>query len=487
MKLAIDFGTTWSQPATMYQGQPVLLLKPGEYGIPSDVYYDHTSGILVGQNALDAGIGIASRNLVRDVKMELCSGKTFTLDRRVFTGEELVKQIYKAVILRAVQMAERLCLDPVIESIVLTVPAKFGIQERCLLARACRECMDEYALPVKAIIREPVAAAMYYFHTSLPDHGSVLVYDLGGGTCDIALVKEDSSREHFSVVDSDMVRIGGRDWDKVLQKYISERICEKSGISCENPACQEKIRRAAESVKFALSDPSREKAMARVEINGRIHVIPVLRSAFDELTMPLLNQTLDCLEDVYCRNSVSKGIHRIICVGGGSSMCQVEEAMLRRFPECEIRLFEPEHAVVYGAAMYADMLRNDVLSDIAPLSYGIEAHTHIGHADDQNIIANVIRRGTPLPAEYHIPFRYVDDGSGKVSFRVFESDSDAQQFSCDDPEKHEIGSVELAMAGSTQKEEGDCILKLNTSGILEVKARVDSGEAAKAVFSINEL
>lgn len=286
MYLGIDFGTSFSQISTLYLGQPLLLLNPGEYGIPSEFYYDRDCGILIGQDALDAGQGDAAACLVSEVKMAILSGKSYTLDGRTFTAREIVREIYKALVTKAVQVARKRSVDTDIEGVVISVPAKFGMQERNLIAQAAKECMDGVKLPVAAVIKEPVAAAISYYSTNLENDRHVLVYDLGGGTCDVALVRaDDSVAEHYTVVDSDMVRLGGRNWDEALIGYLTQIIEHKSGVRIRGSVgYEQKLRRAAVAVKHDLSDPARTSAIARVELNGRIFTAPVSRNVFDEIT-----------------------------------------------------------------------------------------------------------------------------------------------------------------------------------------------------------
>src|SRR5699024_3446629 len=173
----------------------------------------------IGQDALDAGQGEAAANLVTEVKMAILSGKSFVLDGKTFSAKDIIKEIYKTLILKAVQVAKKRSINTNIEGIVISVPAKFGMQERGLIAEAARECLGTTKVPIRAIIKEPVAAAISYYNTELEDNKYILVYDLGGGTCDVALVRSDSSSaEHYAVVDSDMVRLGGRNWDEELVK-----------------------------------------------------------------------------------------------------------------------------------------------------------------------------------------------------------------------------------------------------------------------------
>lgn len=490
MFLGIDFGTSFSQVSTMYLGQPLLLLNPGEYGIPSEFYYDRDCGILIGQDALDAGQGEAAANLVTEVKMAILSGESFVLDGKTFSAKDIIKEIYKTLILKAVQVAKKRSINTNIEGIVISVPAKFGMQERVLISEAARECLGTTKIPIRAIIKEPVAAAISYYNTELEDNKYILVYDLGGGTCDVALVRSDSSSaEHYTVVDSDMVRLGGRNWDEELVKYITQIIENKSGIRIKgNVGYEEKIRRTAITVKHDLSDPTKSRSIARVELNGRIYTTPISKTVFDEITAHLLRQTLDCLQDVYDKHSVSCKIDEIICVGGSSNMLQVEEGLLKRFPKCKIRLYEPEHAVVNGATIYANMPQINVLRDVASFSYGTDSNTHYGYPDNKEIISNIIFKGSKLPVTQSKGYCPTRDGQEVVAFRIFESEYMDDEYDRTRPEKRFIGTVELKLPPNSKKDLSlRCQLSLNAEGMLEVTASEPSGKKVMSTFKLQAL
>ena len=490
MFLGIDFGTSFSQVSTMYLGQPLLLLNPGEYGIPSEFYYDRDCGILIGQDALDAGQGEAAANLVTEVKMAILSGKSFVLDGKTFSAKDIIKEIYTALIIKAVQVAKKRSINTNIEGVVISVPAKFGMQERGLISEAARECLGTTKVPIRAIIKEPVAAAISYYNTELEDNKYILVYDLGGGTCDVALVRSDSSSaEHYTVVDADMVRLGGRNWDEELVKYITQIIENKSGIRIKgNVGYEEKIRRTAITVKHDLSDSTKSRSIARVELNGRIYTTPISKTLFDEITAHLLRQTLDCLQDVYDKHSVSCKIDEIICVGGSSNMLQVEEGLLKRFPKCKIRLYEPEHAVVNGATIYANMPQINVLKDVASFSYGTDSNTHYGYPDNKEIISNIIFKGSKLPVTQSKEYCPLRDGQEVVDFRIFESEYMDDEYDRTRPEKRFIGTVELRLPPNSKKDLSlRCQLSLNAEGMLEVAASEPSGKRVMSTFKLQAL
>lgn len=488
MLIGIDFGTSFSQAATLdCIGQPILLLNPGEYGIPSEFYYDRQNGVLVGQDALDAGQGMSAANLVSEVKMEILSGGTFTLDGRMFSSREIVREIFEAVVSKAMRITRKRAVGEDIEGLVISIPAKFSMQERCLIADAAKGCLALKALPVMGIIKEPVAAALAYHRTALEDGKHVLVYDLGGGTCDVALVRSDSSASgHYTVVDSDMIRLGGRNWDKEVERYIVERIRNVSAMEIRGNAwLEEKVRRAAIDVKHDLSDPMKVKSIARVELNGRIESVPITRSVFDEITRHLLDRTFDCLQEVYERNAQDCEIDEIVCVGGGSNMLQVEEGLHKRFPQCRIRLYEPEHAVVYGTAIYANMDQKDRLSDVASFSYGTDSNTHYGFPDNRRVVFNIIKRGRRLPDVCSKGFCTIRDGQEGVVFDIYESECVDSEYDLSNKDKRLVGTVRLRLPPNTVKGHSlMCRLSLNRDGFLEVEAYDMSGAKVGATFNV---
>lgn len=493
MYLGIDIGTTFSKISTIYLSKPFVLHLPNEYGIPSVFYYDKENGILIGNDALDAGQGMAAANLVSEVKMKL--SQSFVLDGRTFTSKEIVSEICKVLVKRGQQIARTRGISEAIEGVVISVPAKFGMQERQLIYGAVKMSFPNMDVKIQDIAKEPVAAALSYFHETLQNNTNVLVYDLGGGTCDVALVRSnDSLTERFEVIDSDMIRVGGRNWDEAVGDYLIEAVENKNKIVVKgNPAYEEKIRRAAMDVKHKLSDPFNERAIARVEINGRITAIPITRTLFEEITTHLLNETLECLQDVYDRNLFECQVSDIICVGGSSNMPQIEAGIKQKFPQCRVQIHEPEHAVVNGNAVYADLLKGRtgnglVLKDVSSFSYGVEVYDDYHKDPNHLIISNIILRGSELPAEKSKIYFPTNDKQKEVWFEVYESEIGENKYEKTEENKRSVGCVILALSkGADASKPITCNMKLNHAGILEVTATDFKGKKVEASFQLREL
>lgn len=221
MKIGIDFGTSFSLPATSYLDQNVILLPGGKYGIPSVFYYSDWDGVLIGEEAERAGQGSEARNMKREIKLELNS--SFTADGKTFSAKQIVGYILNFIKENAIATAKEKLINDNLEGVVISVPAAFKHNEKALIKEAAEIPASQGGpqLKVLGFIKEPVAAALSYFKTSLSDKTKVLVYDLGGGTCDIAIVEANSSlKEKYTVVDSDMLRLGGKNWDAKLESYM---------------------------------------------------------------------------------------------------------------------------------------------------------------------------------------------------------------------------------------------------------------------------
>lgn len=486
MKIGIDFGTSFSLGAVVHLGTKEILLPGGVYGIPSVFYYDKYDDVLIGSEAEDAGQGENAKNLKREIKMELNS--TFVADGKRFSAKEIVGYILNYVKEISLKIAQEKMINEKLEGVVISVPAAFTTNEKEFIRTAAEipKKLGGPELHVLGFIKEPVAASLAYFNTTLEDDTKILVYDLGGGTCDIAIVKADSeASEKYTVLDSDMLRIGGKNWDEKLALYIAEELEKQSGISIHNnPAYTEKIKVAAVKAKMSFSEKRpdgsfRDKVRAKVEINGRNYTVEITRATLNELTQELLNKTITMTRDMIKRNEYNK-IDKFICVGGSSNMPQVIEGLKKAFPEMDIKVFEPEKAVAWGAAIYAEFcqetgVRNAILSDIAPYSYGIRCYEDYSKNPEREIIVNLILKGEKLPRNANHNFYTIVNQQEFIDFKVFESTLKKR-----DCELYEVGDyvmeVSLPLPHKPPKDtKVNVKMTLNIDGLIEVVAEDGKG------------
>lgn len=462
MVLGFDFGTTYSEPVAIKMGNPVLLLPPNVAAIPSAFYYDKQRGELVGEAAEDAGVGIKAENLILDVKMK--TKQSFVIDGKTFSAEDIIASIISYGVEKAKSIAEDNNMDRNIGEIVLTVPAKFGLAEKETIRKAA-----ERKVKVCALVAEPVAAALAYFKDTLENNTTVMVYDLGGGTCDIAIVRANNQRrERFEVVgDPRMIRIGGRNWDQRIGDYILEQVIEQSGKSeiAADKGYLEDIRRAAKKAKERLTELSKHTVV--ITIDRIPYKVEITRDQMNRRTQSLLKETLDCMQELYDENKSKYNISKIICVGGSSNMPQVKEEIEKRFPQCQVQRWQPSIAIAYGAAIYSTLDEPPITK--APFSYGIKCYDDYDKDTEKIIVVNLIKKGETLPASGEHRFSTVRANLRTTGFPVYESENSLDEYAPNHGKQ--IGRLEMKLAPNTPKDYSFRVrMRLNEHGLLEVEA-----------------
>lgn len=484
MKIGIDFGTSFSLPAMPFLDTNIVLLPGGKYGIPSVFYYNEWEGVLIGEEAENAGQGDEAKNLKREIKLE--PNSCFVADGKTFSAKQIVGYILNNVKENALAAAKSKLINDDLEGVVLAVPATFTHNEIEFIKQAAEIPASQCGpgLNVLGFIEEPVAAALAYFKTSLVDKTRILIYDLGGGTCDVAIVEANSAiNKKYTVIDSDMKRIGGKDWDSKLEDYILREVENQSGLSMSNnPGYKEKIKRAAISVKHSFSEKVgecyRDRVRAKVEINGKIYNIPITKALFDELTISLLNQTLQLAKDLVNKNDTYP-IDIIVCVGGSSNMPQVMDGLKRAFPGKDIKIYEPEKAIAIGAGIYAQFCdgKDSFLSNIASFSYGTDCCT--SSDNDEKIVLNLIKKGDRLPNSCSHCFS-ISEESDKMNFRIYESSTDDAYYSFEQAGKPFMTVILELGENKPAGYSAVLYMTLTLDGIIEIRADDGSGHTVNA-------
>jgi molecular chaperone DnaK (HSP70) len=235
---------------------------------------------------------------------------------------------------------------------VITVPAYFGLLEK----DATRSAGEIAGLTVIGIVPEPVAAALHYGVTGSADGTTFLVYDLGGGTFDISLIKmTDTSVEVLAVGGNH--RLGGADWDEKLFDYVLDQLTGQWGDDAARDDEQElqELRNVTEQVKKDLSKAESKKVIRRY--GGAAASVTVTRQQFEEMTAELLEETIritrQTLDEAEQRHpGIREQVSELLLVGGSARMPAVSERLRKEF-RWEPRLTDPDLAVAKGAALYA--------------------------------------------------------------------------------------------------------------------------------------
>lgn len=352
----IDLGTTYSCIAALNDiGEPfVLKNSEGESITPSVVYFDGPLQVSVGNTAKE------NSSLYPDQVVELFKrsighpGFTYYVRGKNWLPEELSAFVLKKLVEDGEQELRELgylSSRETIRDVVITCPAYFGIAERTATENAGKIA----GLNVLSIINEPTVAAICYGVSQEEESGrTVMVYDLGGGTFDVTVIRVEQEELRVVCTGGDD-QLGGRDWDERILLFLAEQYREESGEEeslLEDSYTVQELSVTAERAKKLLS--SKEKAPVTFAYKGERFRFELSRQKFNEITEDLLERTISYTREVL-KEAAMKGVSSvdsILLVGGSTRMPQIRERLEQEFA-VPVRMFEPDYAVAKGAAIYA--------------------------------------------------------------------------------------------------------------------------------------
>ncbi len=341
----IDLGTTYSCIARVDDTARAEVIKnnDGDNITPSVVAFEGDN-VIVGADAKAEAV-LNPETTVMLVKTLM--GKTdFAIN---YNGEDKTPEEISAFILRKLTQDASEQLGVEVKDVVITCPAYFGTAERTATKNAGKIA----GLNVLEIISEPTAAALYYGCAKEQDEKTILIYDLGGGTFDVTIMRISSDKIEVVCSDGDH-DLGGKNWDEMLIGYLANQFVEKIGYDIEfDEYVKQDLRLKAEKIKKQLT--SRSQAGDMLEVMGNREKVSITRDEFDEITFTLLNETLKKTKEVIevAKNKGYDVIDEILLVGGSTRMPQVKKALSKNFGEIEIKILEPDEAVAKGAAIHA--------------------------------------------------------------------------------------------------------------------------------------
>ncbi|MCL2510173.1 MAG: Hsp70 family protein [Methanomassiliicoccaceae archaeon] len=433
--IGIDLGTTYSCLAYIdEEGDPVVEKNfEQEDTTPSVILFNENGEIIVGSPAKDMAIMYPIERVVTAIKRQI--GTDYEVD---IDGDKYTPVTLSAAILRKMINDFNDNHGVEVKRAVITCPAYFGQNER----DATKTAGKVAGLEDVTIINEPTAAAISFgFGSDQEGKKRVMIYDLGGGTFDVTILEIDGNA--FTAVATDGERLlGGKDWDQVLIKIIKQKACEENSIDESELEGDDDVKQSlildSETIKKRLS--SAESTKGTLTVGGKKAVYTINRGEFEAATAPLMQTTLDIIERVLSSKDFTiEDIDGIILVGGSSRMPQVKNGITQKYPNANVRVFDPDQSIAKGAALFAkshnwnspeesaaavasgavytpkegEITVHNVLSK----SFGIKA----SYDDGKEMISNIIFRNEVLPIVSTKTYYPIDDGQSSIKVEIFEN------------------------------------------------------------------
>jgi molecular chaperone DnaK len=411
--VGIDLGTTNSEIAILLDGKVRVLPVQGNPIMPSCVGVDPEGRLLVGRTALNQLIA-APESTIISIKRRMGESARVRLREREFSPEEI-----SSFILRELKLEAEKQTGTAIRKAVVTVPAYFNEGQR----KATQVAGELAGLEVVRILNEPTAAALAYGCGDV-DGETLLVYDLGGGTFDVSLVRVEAGVVEVKASHGD-TRLGGDDFDQLLVDYAASEFKKAHGVELGSDAkIQRRLKVVMEAAKRRLSDEP-FVSVREEYLDGRHHLeLEILRNDYERMIEHHLDKTITCVHQALSDARVTpRDISKVMLVGGATRTPLISELLRARLdlePRFEI---DPDLIVSMGAAIQAGIIGGDrkhaILVDITPHTLSTTVIT-----DDfsEMICVPIIRRNTALPAGKSEMFYTMYDGQERVEVTAYQGE-----------------------------------------------------------------
>lgn len=484
--VGIDLGTTNSLIAYMDGTTPRIIRdESGHAAVPSVVSFDesgNSSLALVGEKAKEKLITCPERSIYSVKRFMGLGREDIEKDRQLIpfalVGEEkeairieVGQKRYtppeiSAFVLRELKSRAEAALNAQVTKAVITVPAYFNDSQR----QATKDAGRLAGLDVLRIVNEPTAASLAY-GLQKEKEGIIAIYDLGGGTFDISILKIKNGIFEVLATNGD-THLGGDDFDHGLVQMVRDEILEQHQIDLSQlPEVLQEARLMAEKIKCQLSNEASATFILALPDGKGTYRRKIQKKEFEALIQALIKRTISpCKRALADAELSAEDVNEVVLVGGSTRIPLIQETVANLFKKTPHSELDPDEVVALGAAIQADILSGGLsdllLLDVTPLSLGIET---MG-----GVVSRLIPRNATIPTSAKESFSTFVDGQQSVSIHVVQGEREMVS-DCRSLAKFNLTGIDPMPAGMPRIE---VTFLIDANGILSVTAKdLRSGRA----------
>ena len=472
--VGIDLGTTFSAISYINSyGKPEIISNiEGDRTTPSVIYFENDGTWIVGKEAKNLALTNPGRT-VRFIKREMGnSSYRFNVDGKDYFPEDL-----QAMILTKLKHDAEKFLGTEVKKAVISVPAYFKDSQR----EATKDAGKIADLEVVRIINEPTAAALTYGLDNIENNQTLLIYDFGGGTFDVTIMKVVEKEFQIIATAGDSM-LGGKDIDGCLVEYLAGKFIDKYDIDLrKEPSTHQDLWDKAEQLKKDLS--FRDNLSIILSSGDKTLRVDLNRETFESLISVFIKRTEECMKQLIDDADMNwSDIDTVVLSGGTSRIPAVRNMIKNVTGKDSMQDMNPDECVSNGAAIQGEVMLSEIfidqthetknpridvsIKDVTSHSLGIKAISEESNCPVNSII---IPRFTPIPCERKRIYKTSKNNLSKIEIEILQGESTDP----DSPETQLIGKTKFG--NLPNHEAGELVieisLKYNADGVVEVTAK----------------